>query len=62
MFKAAPGDRVKLHYIGRLEDGTEFHSTPEDEPVHFFVGKQEIVSGVDNAVVGMVPGDRKSVV
>ena len=55
------GDRVNIHYTGRLEDGTVFDSSKDREPLEFVAGGDEVIPGVSNAVVGMNPGDAKTV-
>ena len=61
MIQAAQGDTVKVHYVGRLEDGTVFDSSPAERPLHFIIGRQEVIPGFDAAVVGMVAGEKKRV-
>lgn len=61
MAQAASGDTVKVHYTGRLKDGTQFDSTEEKDPIEFTIGANEIVQGFENAVIGMQEGDRKTV-
>ena len=56
------GDRVKIHYTGRLEDGTVFDSSQGRTPLEFTTGGSEVIPGVDQAVVGMQPGESKTVV
>lgn len=58
---AKPGDTVRIHYTGTLQDGTEFDSSREREPLQFTVGSGQVIPGFDAAVTGMVPGDRKTV-
>lgn len=61
MTQAKPGDKVKVHYTGTLEDGTRFDSSEGREPLEFTVGEGNVIPGVDEAVVGMSPGDNKTV-
>lgn len=61
MAKAANGDQVKVHYVGTLEDGRQFDSSREREPLEFTLGKNEVIPGFDSAVTGMEPGERKIV-
>jgi peptidylprolyl isomerase len=56
-----PGDRVQIHYTGRLEDGTVFDSSRGRAPLEFTVGEAEMISGVSQAVTGMRPGESKTV-
>ncbi|MBN2646122.1 MAG: peptidylprolyl isomerase [Desulfuromonadaceae bacterium] len=62
MFVAKKGDTVKIHYTGTLKDGTVFDSSQDKQPLHFIVGQKEVLKGVDQAVIGMVPGETKTVV
>lgn len=61
MATAQPGDRVRIHYTGRLADGTVFDSSYGHEPLEFTVGGGDIIPGVDAAVVDMETGERKTV-
>ncbi|WP_295540535.1 peptidylprolyl isomerase [uncultured Thiohalocapsa sp.] len=58
---AAVGDTVKVHYTGRLVDGTEFDSSRGAEPLEITLGQGETIPGFENAVVGMTLGEQKSV-
>jgi len=60
MAKAKNGDAVKVHYTGKLEDGTVFDSSESREPLEFTVGEGKVVPGLEQAVVGMSPGDSKT--
>lgn len=61
MIRAAKNDTVKVHYTGRLADGTVFDQSPEDRPLHFILGRQEVIRGFDAAVEGMYQGESKTV-
>ena len=61
MIRAAKKDTVKVHYTGRLEDGTILDQSSEDRPLHFIIGRQEAITGLDDAVEGMSQGDSKTV-
>lgn len=61
MSNAVSGDRVKIHYTGRLEDGTEFDSSAGRDPLEFELGSGQVIAGFDKAVEGMAVGDSKSV-
>jgi FKBP-type peptidyl-prolyl cis-trans isomerase 2 len=60
MAEAKQGDSVKVHYTGRLADGTEFDSSHDQAPLEFTVGAGEVIPGFDQAVVGMQPGESKT--
>lgn len=55
------GDLVKIHYVGRFEDGTVFDSSEGHEPIAFHAGSEEVIPGVSQAVIGMQPGEKKTV-
>lgn len=55
------GDRVRVHYTGRLEDGQVFDSSKGGEPLEFTVGGGEVIPGFDEAVRGMNVGDTRTV-
>lgn len=60
MTQAKSGDTVKVHYIGKLDDGTVFDSSGEHEPLEFTIGTGTIIPGFEQAVIGMSPGDSKT--
>lgn len=60
MAKAKNGDTVKVHYTGKLEDGTVFDSSGTREPLEFTIGEGAVIPGFEQAVVGMSPGDSKT--
>jgi peptidylprolyl isomerase len=60
MAQAQHGNTVQVHYTGKLADGTTFDSSTEREPLEFTVGQGEIITGFENAVVGMNPGESKT--
>jgi len=55
------GDKVKVHYTGKLEEGTVFDSSEGKEPLEFEVGSGMIIKGFDDAVMGMEKGDEKEI-
>lgn len=61
MSEAKNGSHVKVHYTGKLEDGTQFDTSSGGTPLEFTVGKGEVISGFENAVIGMTVGETKSV-
>ncbi|MCK8519256.1 FKBP-type peptidyl-prolyl cis-trans isomerase [Methanoculleus sp. 7T] len=60
MAQAKEGDTVKVHYTGKLEDGTVFDTSTERDPLEFTIGEGEVISGFEQAVVGMAPGEKKT--
>jgi peptidylprolyl isomerase len=55
------GDTVKVHYHGRLTDGSTFDSSDGREPLEFQVGSGSVIKGFDDGVMGMSVGDKKTV-
>ncbi|MDR2957006.1 MAG: peptidylprolyl isomerase [Coriobacteriales bacterium] len=56
------GKRVKTHYIGTLDDGTQFDSSVErGEPIEFVCMAGQMIPGFDAAVETMLVGETKSV-
>jgi peptidylprolyl isomerase len=58
---AKNGDRVRVHYTGRLEDGQVFDSSRDGDPLEFTVGAGEVIPGFDKAVRGLSVGDTRTV-
>ena len=62
MSVATKGKKVKVHYTGKLNDGTVFDSSEDREPLEFVLGDGNMIKGFDSAVQGMELGSNKSVV
>jgi FKBP-type peptidyl-prolyl cis-trans isomerase 2 len=60
MGQAKPGDTVKIHYTGKLDDGTVFDSSASREPLEFTLSSGQVIPGFDQAVLGMSPGETKT--
>jgi peptidylprolyl isomerase len=58
--QAKHGDTVKVHYTGKLDDGTVFDSSVSQAPLEFTIGSGNIIPGFENAIVGMAPGESKT--
>ena len=85
MTQVKSGDRVRIEYTGRLEDGSVFDSTVEETecsvddcdtsehdsgdcscgcdsgPVELTVGEAQLFPQIDEALVGMSPGEKKTI-
>lgn len=61
MSGATSGSQVKVHYTGRLDDGSVFDSSEGREPLAFQLGKGQVVPGFEKAVTGMQIGEKKTV-
>ncbi len=55
------GNTVKVHYTGKLDDGTIFDTSVEREPLEFTMGTGQIIPGFEEAVMGMQVGQVKTV-
>ena len=55
------GDTVFVHYTGTLDDGSEFDSSKERDPLEFVMGGGMILPGFEKAVQGKKVGDTVSV-
>lgn len=58
---AKKGDQVKVHYTGKLKDGSVFDSSKDREPLAFELGAGQIIPGFEEAVMGMDQGDSTTV-
>lgn len=59
---AQDGDAVRVHYEGRLEDGTVFDtSRKRGSPLTFSLGAQQVVPGFEKAVLGLSEGEKVTV-
>lgn len=59
--KTKNGDRVKVHYTGKLENGEVFDSSRDRQPLEFIVGEGNVIPGFEKAVLDMEIGEQKSV-
>ncbi len=61
MQQVKKGDTVKVHYHGKLTNGTTFDSSAGREPLEFEVGSGMVIPGFDEGVTGMTIGDKKTI-
>lgn len=62
MSKVKEGDTVKVHYTGKLEDGTVFDTSRQhNEPLEFTLGEGQLIPGFEKAVVGLSVGEDTTV-
>jgi len=56
------GDKIKVEYTGKLEDGTVFDSSEKhDKPLEFEVGSKQVIPGFESAVIGMKLEEEKEI-
>src|SRR5678815_3442627 len=55
------GDKVKVHYHGRLTSGETFDSSEGRQPLEFEVGSGMVIKGFDDGVTGMKVGEKKTI-
>lgn len=61
MQQVKKGDKVKVHYHGRLTNGETFDSSEGRQPLEFEVGSGSVIKGFDDGVTGMKVGDKKTI-
>ena len=62
MTEARQGNTVKVHYTGKLDDGTVFDSSAGAQPLEFTIGQGQMISGFEQGVVGMEQGETRTVI
>jgi FKBP-type peptidyl-prolyl cis-trans isomerase 2 len=56
------GDKVKVDYTGKLEDGTVFDASEKHgNPLEFEAGSGKVIRGFDEGIMGMKAGDSKTI-
>ncbi|WP_321392502.1 peptidylprolyl isomerase [uncultured Desulfuromusa sp.] len=73
MIQAKEADKVSIHFIGKLADGTIIDTTHEDPcnddecghahgPMELVIGEGDFYLPIEEALVGMSVGEKKSIV
>ncbi|XP_043720493.1 peptidyl-prolyl cis-trans isomerase FKBP15-1-like [Telopea speciosissima] len=58
--QAHKGDRIKVHYRGKLTDGTVFDSSFErGDPIEFELGSGQVIKGWDQGLLGACVGEKR---
>jgi len=58
----ANGDKVSVHYTGRLSDGSIFDSSLGEDPLIFTIGQEEVIEGFEESIKNMKVGEKKTVI
>jgi len=61
MQQAKKGDKVKVHYHGKLTNGETFDSSAGREPLEFEIGAGSVIKGFDEGVSGMKVGEKRTI-
>ncbi|HEY0432786.1 MAG TPA: peptidylprolyl isomerase [Chitinophagaceae bacterium] len=61
MQEVKKGDKVKVHYHGKLTSGETFDSSEGRDPLEFEVGSGSVILGFDQGVTGMHVGEKKTI-
>jgi len=61
MTQVKNGDTVKVHYTGKLEDGTVFDTSKDREPLEFTIGSGDVIPGFEKSIVGMEVEGKKTI-
>lgn len=61
MAQVKSGDKIKVHYHGKLTSGETFDSSAGREPLEFEVGSGMVIKGFDDGVTGMAVGEKKTI-
>ncbi len=62
--KVEKGDKIKIEYEGKLEDGTVFDTSNREGKqnlLEFTAGVGQVIPGFDNAIVGMEKDEKKEI-
>lgn len=56
-----PGKRIRMHFAVLLLDGSVVDSNFDADPVEFSFGDGNLLPGFEQSLVGLVPGDKRSI-
>ena len=55
------GQKVKIHYTGTLDDGSQFDSSAGRDPLEFEMGAGMVIPGFEKGVKEMEVGEKKTI-
>ncbi len=55
------GDTIRIHYVGKFENGVVFDSTEEDSALQLTLGSGEYLAAFEQGVIGMKAGESKTI-
>jgi len=61
MSQAKSGDKVKIHYTGKLENGNIFDSTREGPPLELVIGSRTVFPELEDNIIGMTAGESRNI-
>jgi len=61
IIKAKIGDKVKVHFTCKFEDGTIFDSSVGKEPLEIILGEGQLIKGLEQAIAGMGANESKTI-
>lgn len=61
MTQAKAGQKVRVHYTGKLDDGSVFDSSSGGEPLTFTLGSGEVIPGFDSGVTGLAVNESRTI-
>ncbi|KAJ3270315.1 FK506-binding protein 2A [Terramyces sp. JEL0728] len=56
---AQNGDKLKMHYTGKLFEGKQFDSSVGRGPFEFVLGSGQVIKGWDQGLLGMCVGEKR---
>lgn len=57
--KPQPGEKVHVHYVGKLTNGNQFDSSRDrGQPFSFVLGKGQVIAGWDEGIALLGEGDQ----
>lgn len=61
MAQVKSGDTVKVHYTGKLDDGSVFDTSVNREALELIIGDNQLIAAFEEGLIGMSPGESKTI-